>query len=38
MSASEINKSLVAKGIYVSHLVKRKESLEELFLEITKNN
>ncbi len=38
MDGSDINKRLFEKGIAVSHLVKRKESLEELFLEITKNN
>ncbi|MEL6811068.1 MAG: ABC transporter ATP-binding protein [Bacteroidota bacterium] len=38
MDASEVNKQLFAKGISLSHLEKRKESLEEQFLEITKNN
>jgi len=37
MSASEFNKEMHSKGISLSHLVKRKESLEEQFLEITKN-
>ncbi|AVI49805.1 ABC transporter ATP-binding protein [Pukyongia salina] len=37
MSASEFNKEMHTKGISLSHLVKRKESLEEQFLEITKN-
>jgi ABC-type multidrug transport system ATPase subunit len=37
MSASEFNKEMHARGISLSHLVKRKESLEEQFLEITKN-
>ncbi|MEM7085476.1 MAG: ATP-binding cassette domain-containing protein [Bacteroidota bacterium] len=38
LDASEVNKRLFAKGIAVSRLEKRKESLEEQFLEITKNN
>jgi len=37
MDASEFNAHMHAKGISLSHLVKRKESLEEQFLEITKN-
>ncbi|QNJ98344.1 ABC transporter ATP-binding protein [Constantimarinum furrinae] len=37
MDASELNKMLFERGITLSHLVKRKESLEEQFLEITKN-
>jgi len=37
MDAAELNKLLFDKGIILSHLVKRKESLEEQFLEITKN-
>ncbi|RDK86912.1 ABC transporter ATP-binding protein [Marinirhabdus gelatinilytica] len=37
MDASEFNRQMHAKGIALSHLVKRKESLEEQFLEITKN-
>lgn len=37
MDASEFNSKMHAKGIVLSHLVKRKESLEEQFLEITKN-
>lgn len=36
MDSSEVNKFLLEKGIALSHLVKRKESLEEQFLEITK--
>ncbi len=36
--ASEVNKLLFEKGITLSHLVKRKESLEEQFLQITKQN
>lgn len=36
MDSSEINRFLFEKGIVLSHLVKRKESLEEQFLEITK--
>ncbi len=38
MDASEVNKLLFEKGITLSHLVKRKESLEEQFLELTKQN
>ena len=38
MDASEVNKALFAKGISLSRLEKRKESLEEQFLEITQNN
>ena len=37
MDASAFNKEMHAKGISLSHLVKRKESLEEQFLEITQN-
>jgi ABC-2 type transport system ATP-binding protein len=37
MNAEELNKTLFEKGIFLSHLVKRKESLEEQFLELTKN-
>jgi len=36
--ASAVNKELFDKGIVLSQLEKRKESLEEQFLEITKNN
>lgn len=38
MDAAEVNKLLFEKGITLSHLVKRKESLEEQFLELTKQN
>ena len=38
MAASEMNKLLFSKDITLSHLVKRKESLEEQFLELTKQN
>ena len=38
LSASEFNKQLVLKDIYLSHLVMRKESLEEQFLQLTDNN
>jgi ABC-2 type transport system ATP-binding protein len=38
MEASGINKYLFDKGITLSHLIKRKESLEEQFLELTKQN
>jgi ABC-2 type transport system ATP-binding protein len=37
MDAKSLNKTLFENGIIVSHLVKRKESLEEQFLELTKN-
>ena len=37
MSASEFNKLMFSKGITLSHLVKRKESLEEQFLQLTDN-
>ena len=37
LDSSELNKILFNKGISLSHLVHRKESLEEQFLEITKN-
>ncbi|MEX2349496.1 MAG: ABC transporter ATP-binding protein [Flavobacteriaceae bacterium] len=37
MEASEINKYLFEKGIALSHLVHRKESLEEQFLQLTKS-
>ena len=35
MSAAEFNKLMFSKGITLSHLVKRKESLEEQFLQLT---
>ncbi len=35
LEAQELNKFLAEKGIYVSHLVKRKHSLEEQFLQLT---
>ena len=38
LEASELNQYLVSKNIFLSHLVKRKHSLEEQFLELTKNN
>ena len=38
LNASEVNKLLFEKGIVLSHLVKRKESLEERFLELTNQN
>lgn len=37
MSASDLNKLMFEKGILLSHLVKRKESLEEQFLQLTDN-
>ncbi|NQY31139.1 MAG: ATP-binding cassette domain-containing protein [Flavobacteriaceae bacterium] len=36
LSSEELNKTLVEKGIFLSHLVKRKESLESQFLKLTK--
>src|SRR5690554_453497 len=36
MDSSEANRFLFDRGIVLSHLVKRKESLEEQFLELTK--
>lgn len=36
MEPSDINDFLYKKGVVLSHLVKRKESLEEQFLELTK--
>jgi ABC-2 type transport system ATP-binding protein len=38
MEASAFNKLMFEKGITLSHLVKRKESLEEQFLQLTDNN
>ena len=35
MDAEEFNKLLFTNGIILSHLVKRKESLEEQFLQLT---
>jgi ABC-2 type transport system ATP-binding protein len=37
LSASELNQFLFSKNIILSHLVKRKNSLEAQFLELTKN-
>lgn len=37
MSSETLNRNLFEKGIYLSHLVKRKETLEEQFLQLTKN-
>lgn len=37
LDAKTLNKTLFENGIIVSHLVKRKESLEEQFLALTKN-
>ena len=37
MQPEELNKLLFSEGITLSHLVKRKESLEEQFLTLTKN-
>ncbi len=38
MEASTFNKLMFEKGITLSHLVQRKESLEEQFLQLTDNN
>ena len=38
MEANEFNELMFKKGITLSHLVKRKESLEEQFLQLTDNN
>lgn len=38
MDATQLNKLLFEEGIVLSHLVKRKESLEEQFLTLTKNH
>ncbi|MFT4832415.1 MAG: ABC-2 type transport system ATP-binding protein [Psychroserpens sp.] len=38
LDAEELNKELFKKGIVLSHIVKRKESLEEQFLTLTKNS
>ncbi|MEE9407218.1 MAG: ATP-binding cassette domain-containing protein [Polaribacter sp.] len=38
ISSTEINKHLFDKGITLSHLVKRKPSLEQQFLDLTNNN
>lgn len=37
ISASNLNKKLVEKGIYLSHLAQKKQSLENQFLELVKN-
>ena len=37
LDSATLNRLLAEKGIFLSHLVKRKESLEEQFLELTKN-
>ena len=37
LSAADFNKLMFEKGILLSHLVKRKESLEEQFLQLTDN-
>jgi len=37
LNADELNKTLLEKGIFLSHLVKRKESLENQFLQLTKH-
>ena len=38
MESSKFNKMMFDKGFLLSHLVKRKESLEEQFLHLTNNN
>jgi ABC-2 type transport system ATP-binding protein len=37
MEAHTLNKMSFDKGVVLNHLVKRKESLEESFLNLTKN-
>jgi ABC-2 type transport system ATP-binding protein len=38
LAASELNAYLFQNNIVLEHLVKRKNSLEEQFLELTNNN
>lgn len=38
ISASELNKKLFEKGVFLSHLTKKKESLETQFLELVKQS
>ena len=38
LTAVELNKYLVSKNIYLTHLVKSKESLENQFLDLVKQN
>lgn len=38
ISASEINQYIFENGLFLSHLVKRKPSLEQQFLDLTNNN
>ena len=38
IDASDLNKQLIGKGIYLSHLSKERESLEEQFLDLVKQN
>ena len=38
MKSEDFNKLLFEKGIVLTHLVQRKESLEEQFLQLTDNN
>ena len=38
LSASDLNRFLFEKGISLTHLVKKKNSLEDQFLELTKNH
>ena len=37
VAAEDLNKELINLGIYLSHLVKKKESLETQFLQLTNN-
>jgi ABC-2 type transport system ATP-binding protein len=37
VDAESLNKMLAEKGIYLSHLVKKRESLESQFLDLVKN-
>ena len=38
VGASDLNKYLMERNIFLNHLVKRKNSLEEQFLELTNNH
>jgi ABC-2 type transport system ATP-binding protein len=38
VNASDLNKKLMDKGVYLSHLSKERESLEEQFLDLVKQN
>ncbi len=38
LTAEQLNKHLIENGIFLSHLVKKKENLETQFLQLTKNS